>query len=285
MVKTCAKINLGLNVISRRDDGYHNIETVFLPIPLYDYLDLTTQHDDTSPRCNLTIAGEQIDCANQQNLVVKAYNLLAEHFPLPAVHITLSKHIPSQAGLGGGSSDAAAMVRMLNEQCHLNLSASQMQRYAATLGADCAFFIQSRTAYAEGIGEKLYHIPGIQNQLLGMKIAIVKPHVNISTHEAFTHITPHYPPKNCLETVLQPVETWKNELINDFEQYALAKYTELQEIKKSLYRLSALYVSLAGSGSAIYGIMPADTTLTRLQLRHIFPECFTSLLTITANTD
>ncbi len=281
MDRACAKINLGLNIVGRRDDGYHDIQTVFLPIPLFDTLQLERQADDSmETACHLAVDGNKLDCDPQKNLVVKAYNLLKEEYNLPRVRVTLVKRIPSQAGMGGGSSDAACMLRLLNEHFHLGLSSVRMERYAAQLGADCAVFVRSLPAYAEGIGDRLYHIPGIYNQLCDKKLAIVKPEANISTHEAYSHVRPHFPEVNALEMVMQPIETWREHLTNDFEDYAFKKYVALKEVKHTLYRLGAVYASMTGSGSAIYAFMPHDTSLTRLQLRRIFPECYTALLTL-----
>ncbi len=283
MIRACAKVNLGLNVVGLRSDGYHNIETVFLPIPLFDKLSIEEQTDEYPSPCQLIVSGNKIECDDQKNLVVKAYNLLANDFSLPPIKILLDKRIPSQSGLGGGSSDAANTVKLLNEKFSLELSVLQMERYAAMLGADCAVFIFSRPAYAEGVGDKLYPIPGIKNQLYGMKLAIVKPEINVSTHEAYAHVSPHYPKMNCLEVVMQPIETWRETLINDFEEYVFSIHLELQEIKTTLYRLGAVYASMSGSGSAIYAFFQKDITLTKLQLHRIFPECYTTLVSIKEN--
>ncbi len=280
MIKPCAKINLGLNVINRREDGYHNIETVFLPIPLYDELRIEEQTEDYPYPCQLTVTGDDIECDEQKNLVVKAYNLLAEEHSLPKIHAYLDKHIPSQAGMGGGSSDAAYMIRLLNTQFGLELSDSDMEKYASKLGADCAFFIKAQPAYAEGIGEKLYRIPGLLKQLGNLKLAIVKPPIAISTREAFSHIIPHSPIKNCVEVVMQPIETWNGILINDFEESVFPEHMELAEIKRALYRMGALYVSMSGSGSAIYAFFPKEKILTKRQLRKYFPECFTAVMNL-----
>lgn len=278
----CAKINLGLNVVERRPDGYHNLETIFIPVPLYDKLWIEEQAaDSTHPYpCQLTITGDDIECEEQKNLVVKAYNLLAADYTLPRVHAHLEKHIPSQAGLGGGSSDAAFMIKLLNEKYALELSVPQMEAYAARLGADCAFFIKAQTAYAEGIGDKLYPIPGISYQLKGLRLALIKPSVAISTREAFAEITPRHPAHNCVELAMQPVETWKEVLINDFECSVFPHHMELEEIKRTLYRMGALYSAMSGSGSTIYAFFPGDKTVTTRQLRKIFPECFTYAVTL-----
>ncbi|MCD8306541.1 MAG: 4-(cytidine 5'-diphospho)-2-C-methyl-D-erythritol kinase [Prevotella sp.] len=278
-MRACAKINLGLNVVERRNDGFHNIETVFLPVPLFDTLDIG---DDASPGipCLLDITGDAIDCDKKKNLVVRAYDLLAQDFSLPKVTVTLNKRIPAGAGLGGGSSDAAATLRLLNEHLSLGLTVKQTERYAAALGADCPFFVRSQTAYAEGIGDKLYVIPGIRNKLCGLRMAIVKPPVSVSTREAYAAITPRRPARHCLDIVMQPVETWRDLLINDFEEPVFARHGELSEIKTTLYRLGAVYASMTGSGSAIYAFFPTSSSIGKLQLRRIFPECFATMVSI-----
>ena len=279
-VKPCAKINLGLNIVNRRADGYHDLETVFLPIPLHDILSVEEQTDPSYPYdCQLTVTGDTIECEEQKNLVVKAYNLIAQDHHLPRIHAHLEKHIPSQAGMGGGSSDAAYMIRLLNEQFTLGLTDEEMEQYAVKLGADCAFFIKRKPAYAEGIGEKLYAIPGILYQMRGMKLAIVKPDIPISTKEAFANVTPHSPIKNCVEIVMQPIETWNGLLENDFEQSIFYNHPALAEIKRTLYRMGAKYASMSGSGSSLYAFFK-DTHITSRQLRRIFPECFTAVVEI-----
>ena len=277
-VNPCAKINLGLNIVNRRPDGYHDLETVFMPIPLFDSLTVKEQTDNSYPYdCQLTVTGDNIECEEQKNLVVKAYKILSEDFHLPRVHAFLEKNSPSQAGLGGGSSNAAYMLRLLNEKFALGLRQDELERYAVRLGADCAFFIKVLPAYAEGIGEKLYAIPGISYQLRGMKLAIVKPDISISTKEAFSNIQPHSPIKNCVEIVMQPMDTWNGLLENDFEPSVFLSHPALAEIKRTLYRMGAKYASMSGSGSAIYGFFK-DIRLTSRQLRRIFPECYTVLL-------
>ncbi|MBQ1581541.1 MAG: 4-(cytidine 5'-diphospho)-2-C-methyl-D-erythritol kinase, partial [Prevotella sp.] len=215
----CAKINLGLNIVSKREDGYHNLETVFYPIPLYDALEIKYMDDEfpSDLRCDLKVTGNAVECDEQSNLVVKAYNLLARDFELPRIHAHLYKKIPSEAGLGGGSSDAAFMIRLLDERMRLNIGNAEMERYAAKLGADCAFFITAEPSYATGIGDILAPADGPHGNLRGYYIAIVKPNVSVSTREAYQLITPKKPIKSCRDIVRQPIQTWKDELTNDFE--------------------------------------------------------------------
>lgn len=272
----CAKINLGLNVVSKREDGYHNLETVFYPIPLCDVLEVAVMDNDfpSAFPCDLKITGNSIECNEQENLVVKAYNILSKDFTLPRIHTHLYKQIPSQAGLGGGSSDAAYMIKLLNECFHLNIEGAKMERYAARLGADCAFFISAKPAFATGIGEILSPIETVDNQLKGLHLLLVKPDINITTKDAFAYIVPQKPSKSCREIVGQPVETWKDELTNDFEASVFKKHPELSEIKDSLYRIGAIYAQMSGSGSTLFGIF--KSALSEDEIKRLFPNCFTS---------
>lgn len=252
----CAKINLGLNIVSKRPDGYHNLETVFYPIPLTDALEIKYMDEkfpSESP-CDLKITGNDIDCNEEDNLVIKAYQLLAADFQLPRVHAHLVKRIPTQAGLGGGSSDAAYMIRLLDERFRLNIGIPEMERYAAKLGADCAFFITADPSYAEGIGDVLMPVDVPGAGLGGYYLAVVKPSVAVSTRDAYAAIVPKTPAKCCRDIVRQPIETWKDELVNDFEAPIFAMHPELAAIKQSLYDAGAVYAAMSGSGSALFGI-------------------------------
>lgn len=248
-----AKINLGLNVVSRREDGYHNLETVFYPVPIKDALEVFPM-DERFPsdvRCDLKVSNLSIEGDEQKNLVVKAYNMLAADYSLPRVHAHLYKYIPTQAGMGGGSSDCAYMIRLLNEQFALGMTDGRMEEYAARLGADCAFFVKARPAYAEGIGERL--LP-IELDLSAYKMLVVRPNIPVSTKEAFSLIKPHAPVKNCLDIVRQPVETWKDELVNDFETSVFALHPEIGELKERMYAEGAVYAAMSGSGSSVFGL-------------------------------
>lgn len=258
----CAKINLGLNIVSKRPDGYHNLETVFYPIPLTDALEIKYMDEkfpSESP-CDLKITGNDIDCNEEDNLVIKAYQLLAADFQLPRVHAHLVKRIPTQAGLGGGSSDAAYMIRLLDERFRLNIGIPEMERYAAKLGADCAFFITADPSYAEGIGDVLMPVDVPGAGLGGYYLAVVKPSVAVSTRDAYAAIVPKTPAKCCRDIVRQPIETWKDELVNDFEAPIFAMHPELAAIKLSLYDAGAVYAAMSGSGSALFGIFREQPT-------------------------
>ena len=248
-----AKINLGLNVVSKREDGYHNLETVFYPVPIKDALEVFPMEDGfpSDVRCDLKVTNLLIDGDEQKNLVVKAYNMMAQDYDLPRVHVHLYKHIPTQAGMGGGSSDCAYMIRLLNEMFSLGMSDDKMIGYAARLGADCAFFIKAQPAYAEGIGERLQPI---SIDLSGYKMLVVRPNIPVSTKEAFSLITPQKPMKNCLDIVRQPIETWKDELVNDFEHSVFALHPEIGKLKEIMYDQGAVYAAMSGSGSSVLGL-------------------------------
>lgn len=261
-----AKINIGLNIVERRPDGYHNLQTVFYPIPLTDSLELkpTTADEFEFLSSGLNIAGQSDD-----NLVVKVYKSLASEFDLPPVEIHLSKHIPMGAGLGGGSSDAAFMMRMLCEHFDLRLTDADMERRLAAFGADCPFFIRNKAVYAQGIGNQF---TPIKLSLKGYHIVLVKPQTHVSTAEAYSAVRPEQPAHDLVETLTtSPIEEWRNLVFNDFEKSVFPLHPEISAIKQTLYDMGALYASMSGSGSAVYGIFnrPIDNAAT------IFPHCFT----------
>ena len=269
----CCKINLGLNIVAKRPDGYHDLETVFYPVPLCDALEIKKMDDEfPSPTSiDLKITGNVVECNESKNLVVKAYRLLAQDYKLPRIHAHLVKRIPTQAGLGGGSADAAYMIRLLDERFRLNMGNAEMERYAAQLGADCAFFITSEMAYATGIGEILTPVDNEENNLEGYYLALVKPNVAISTAEAFAGITPKKPIKNCRDIVRQPIDTWRAELTNDFEKPIFAIHPILATVKEKLYEQGALYAQMSGSGSTIFGIFGQKPR----NIEELFPDMFT----------
>ncbi len=248
-----AKINLGLNIIERRPDGYHNLETIFYPVPLKDAIEVNEMHQlfPSDVRCDIKVSNATINGNEQDNLVVLAYKELSKYYNLPRIHVHLFKGIPSQAGLGGGSSDCAYMLNLLNQMFKLNIPKNEMLRIASNLGADCPFFIDSIPAYGQGIGEIL---TPIDISLKGWYITIIHPNIPVSTKEAFSHITPRKPIKSCIDIIKQPIETWKDELVNDFETSVFIKHPELLNIKNKLYELGATYASMSGSGSSLFAI-------------------------------
>lgn len=275
ITRTCAKINLGLNIVGKRPDGYHNLQTVFYPVPICDDIEIRERpgaccHALPSQKCTLSVSGVDFLGDPGKNIVVKAYQLLALDFQLPPVHISLHKCVPIQAGMGGGSADGAFTLKLLNEMFQLGLTYNDLVDYAEKLGADCPFFIKAEPAYAEGIGELL---TPIYLDLSCYQLAIVKPPLSISTREAFAGISISTPSINCREIVSQPLEVWKTLLINDFESSIFPHHPELPVIKQTLYKAGAIYAAMSGSGSAFFGIFKQVPD----SFHHLFPSnyiCF-----------
>ena len=268
-----AKINLGLNIVERRPDGYHNLETVFYPVQIKDALELTIMntHFPSATDCDIKVTNMEVEGDEQRNLVVRAYQLLKQDFhQMPRIHAHLWKGIPTQAGMGGGSSDCAYTIRLLNEMFTLSLSEEQMISYAARLGADCPFFILSRPAYAEGIGERLQPV---SLDLSSYYIGVVRPDIPVSTREAFSLIQPRKPAKCCREVVMQPMETWRDELTNDFEQSVFALHPEIGAIKQQLYDLGAVYAAMSGSGSSVFGLFRDEIKICEHFPANVFTYC------------
>ena len=266
-----AKINLGLNIVRKRNDGFHDIETVFYPVPIFDTIEIVAcREQDTD--CELTITGIEINGSTDDNLVVKAYRLLAADFDLPKVKIFLEKGIPTQAGMGGGSSDCAYTLRLLNEMFSLGLSNGKLRDYASRLGSDCAFFIEDGPQYAEGKGEMLSPIDG---SLTGYYLAVVKPDSAVSTAQAYANVSVGLPEHNCLDVVnCHNVNDWRELLHNDFEDSIFPLLPEVKEIKDRLYELGANFAMMCGSGSAVFGIFenkPKD-------LGRIFPGYYSKVV-------
>lgn len=247
-----AKVNLGLNVVEKRKDGYHNLETVFYPINLQDALEVKDIDGDV-PDCGyqLKVMGTVLDGTPDDNLVVKAYKLLKSDFDLPPVSIGLYKHVPTGAGLGGGSADAAFMVKTLNQRYKLGLTDEQMEDYCTRLGADCPFFIKNQPVFATGIGN-VFH--PIELSLKGKVLVLVKPDVFVSTKDAYAKVTVKKPEIALPELLKAPIETWKDSIVNDFEPSVFSKFPEMAAIKDKLYDLGAVYASMSGSGSSVFGI-------------------------------
>lgn len=274
----CAKINLGLNITEKRADGYHNLETVFFPIPICDALEIKTMDErfPSNVACDLKVTGNNVCCNENDNLIVKAYNMIAADFDIPRVHAHLYKNIPSEAGLGGGSSDAAYMIRLLDQRFRINIGNAEMEKYAARLGADCPFFITAEPSYAEGIGEILSPVNITNNNLEGYSLVVVKPQISVSTKEAFSSITPRKPLMCCREIVAQPIETWKDALCNDFEESVFGIYPQLNDIKNRIYTLGAAYAQMSGSGSSLFGIFKSD--VDELSIKNEFADCRTFVM-------
>ena len=257
------KINLGLHIVDKREDGYHNLETIFYPIALSDILEIVAFAD-----LRIIISGNKIAGDQQSNLCVKAYHLIKQDHPeIPFIDIFLHKVIPIGAGLGGGSSDGAAMLILLNEKFQLNISPGQLKEYALQLGSDCSFFLFASPAFATSKGEILTKI---NLSLVSYQIVLVDPKIHIDTSWAFSQIHPTNPGVSILNIIQQPVNEWRDKLVNDFEQPVIKSHPNLNIIKETLYENGALYAAMTGSGSVFYGIFKNIP----VHLRQAFPSSY-----------
>ena len=247
-----AKINLGLYILDTRPDRLHNLETVFLPIPLKDTLEILPLKMSNAP-WELITAGIPVEGNPEDNLIVRVFTSLQEEFSLPPCSLYLDKKIPSGAGLGGGSSDAATMMKMLNTMFDLGLTDNNLKERLSVIGADCAFFVDNRPAFAEGIGNVLtpISVPGLKDKHL----VLVKPPVSVSTREAYAQVAcrTEAPVDLCM-AVQKPVNEWRGLIGNDFESSVFCQYPQIEAIKDTLYELGALYASMSGSGSSVFAI-------------------------------
>ncbi|HRW99786.1 MAG TPA: 4-(cytidine 5'-diphospho)-2-C-methyl-D-erythritol kinase [Cyclobacteriaceae bacterium] len=250
------KINLGLRVISKREDGYHNVDTCFYPVPWTDVLEILPAKTNSFTNSGIPIPGKP-----EQNLCLRAYYLLAEDFDLAPVSIHLHKIVPMGAGLGGGSSDAAFTLKLLNDIFELGLSIDQLKNYAAQLGSDCSFFVGDNPMLGSGRGEIL---DPINISLKGKDVVIVKPDVHISTAEAYKGIAPAMPSNNVKNIVENtPVEGWREVLVNDFEASVFRQHLIIAEIKQRFYDEGAIYASMSGSGASVFGIFDEPKDLSQ----------------------
>jgi 4-diphosphocytidyl-2-C-methyl-D-erythritol kinase len=252
-----AKINIGLNIVSRREDGFHNLETIFYPLAIRDALEVVE-----ADQLNFTSSGLQIPGNSTDNLCLKAYNILALDHKLPPVHIHLHKHIPIGAGLGGGSADASFFIRLMNEKFELGLDVKQMEAYASHLGSDCAFFIQNKPALALGKGDQLQTI---ELDLYNYFIVLVMPEVQVSTSDAYRGVSPLAVANPLSALIKLPVEEWRFAIKNDFEPSVFLQYPIIEEIKSKLYHYGALFASMSGSGSSVFGIFKEELKLSDLE--------------------
>ena len=249
------KINLGLFVTGKRPDGFHNLETIFQPIPLCDELEI--KKSDTF---SFQLEGIPLDSNAEDNLCVKAYRLLKQDFSqIGNVCIRLKKHIPFGAGLGGGSADAAETLKMLNELFCLGLDSIHLQKYAAHLGSDCPVFIENKTVFATGRGEIFHKMPSVDFR--GCEMLLLKPADTVSTAEAYRGITPCAAPCDLRKAVRMPMETWKNNIVNQFEESVFPQHPAIRECKERLYREGAIYASMTGSGACVFGFFPKGKTM------------------------
>ncbi|MGF7216809.1 4-diphosphocytidyl-2-C-methyl-D-erythritol kinase [Spirosoma lacussanchae] len=253
-----AKINIGLRITSKRPDGFHNLQSCFYPVGWTDVLEIIPADQFGFASSGLTIPGDEPDRADA-NLCVRAYNLLrADHAELPSVQMHLHKVIPIGAGLGGGSADAAFVLKSLNERFALNLTDDQLENYARQLGSDCAFFIRNKPVYCTEKGDVFSEIA---LDLTGYYLLLVYPNLAISTAEAYAGVRPHQPDVALRDQLLEPISTWRATIHNDFEDSLFPRYPELPAIKQQLYEAGAVYASMSGSGSTIYGIFDAPIVI------------------------
>jgi 4-diphosphocytidyl-2-C-methyl-D-erythritol kinase len=255
------KINLGLHITAKRTDGYHDIETIFYPVPFTDLLEVIPR--DSEPDCALEQTGLSVAGTPEQNLCVKAYRLLKKDFPsLPPITIYLHKQIPSGAGLGGGSADGAFMLQLLANRFSLPVTKNDVERYSLALGSDCPFFIENKPVLAIGRGEKMRTIAV---DLTGWHLALLLPGLHVSTKEAFDNCMPRTPSIGLEEIIQKPISAWRNELTNQFEETVFLHYPELARYKRSLYEQGAVYASMSGTGSTIFGLFSTAPDAMRLR--------------------
>lgn len=245
------KINIGLHIIEKLSSGYHALETFFYPCHNFeDTIEITP-----SSQFSFSLTNADFDCETEENMCVKAYRLMQKIIDLPPVSIKLTKRIPSGAGLGGGSADAAFTFKLLNNLFSLKLKTRQLHEFAAQVGSDAPFFLYDTPMFATGRGDIL---TPVVLDLSKYRIEIVTPHISVSTPQAYSAITPKKP-KHALEKLIQfPIETWKDLIINDFEEIIFYQYPKLSEIKNEFYRKGAVYAAMSGSGSAVFGIFNKD---------------------------
>jgi 4-diphosphocytidyl-2-C-methyl-D-erythritol kinase len=240
-----AKINIGLNVLEKRADGYHELSSVVYPVKdLCDVLEIL-------PSTEFSFSSSGIKIPGEGNICTKAFEMLEQDFDIDNVKIHLHKQIPIGAGLGGGSADGAFMLKAMNTLFDLKLSISQLEKYALQLGADCPFFIENTPKYVQGIGEKM---SSVDLDLSPYVLKFIFPEFHISTADAYGDITPKTPETNLLDLINQPIENWRGKVKNDFEDSVFQKYPQLEKMKEKLYRDGAIYASMSGSGSVIYAV-------------------------------
>ncbi len=249
-----AKINIGLNILSKRPDGYHNINSCFYPIPFTDILEIVKADKFEFTSSGITIPGEG-------NLCTEAFELLRKDYNIGNVKIHLHKNIPIGGGLGGGSADATFTLKMLNKMFELGLSESMLKDYAAQLGSDCPFFVENKPALAEETGTKL---KVFDLNLEGFFLVLIAPGIHVSTAEAYSGVTPGIARTHLHGELKTPIENWKHTISNDFETSVFPKYPKIGQVKKRLYSIGALYASMTGSGSAVYGLFSEKPDINSL---------------------
>ncbi len=258
-----AKINLGLNIVSKREDGYHNLETVFYPLMIRDALEIIISENKQD---SFIESGIKTGVSADSNLVMKALKLMRNSYEIPPLQVFLLKKIPFGAGIGGGSADAAFMLRLLNDKFELGVSDEELAGLARQLGADCPFFIYNKPLFASGIGEVFDEV---ELSLDNFYFVLVKPDIHVSTKDAFALVKPQQPDISLKDIIKMPVARWKNIMENDFEKSIFSKFPEVEKVKEKLYDLGTVYASMSGSGSSVYGIFDKKT-----DIKHHFDNCY-----------
>lgn len=251
-----AKINIGLNILGKREDGYHNFESIFFPVPLKDVLEIIPAKE-----FSFTVGG--VEHIEGENLCVKAYKLLKNDFGLPPINAYLQKIIPIGAGLGGGSADASFMLTALNSFFNLQITNNKLKEYALQLGSDCPFFIDNTPKYVTGRGEVM---TDVSLNLKGYFLVLINPNIHISTQEAYSTLKPQENPQKDLIQIIKdyPIEEWKNHIKNDFESNIFKLHPPISEIKNALYKMGALYASMTGTGSTVFGLFNQEVDLKEI---------------------
>lgn len=253
-----------MHICAKRPDGFHNIETVFYPVNLCDSLEITPSDNGQD---QLHVHGLKWEEPMENNLVFKALQLLRKDYDIPAVRIDLLKNIPTGAGLGGGSADAAYMLKLVNTTYDLGLNESQLEAYARQLGSDCAFFVRNKPVYADEKGDRFF---SFDYSLENFHLLIVKPNVHVSTTDAYGGVKPMQPSQDIREVLQQDMANWKHTLVNDFEKGIFKKFPVIQQVKEKLYSAGANYACMSGSGASVFGLFKDEPLLTASD----FPDCF-----------
>lgn len=255
-----AKINIGLNITEKRADGYHNLETVFYPVRLHDVIEITDAEELHCVVKGISFAGDEMD-----NICVKAFRLLQKDHNLPEQQITLLKNIPVGAGLGGGSADAAFLIKILNERFNLGLSVTEMEGYARQLGADCAFFVRNKPVFAFDKGD---HFEDVELDLSAYCIVLVMPPIHVSTAVAYAGVKPVKRSADLKVNITLPVSSWKDSVTNDFEISVFKEFPEIGHIKNKLYEHGAVYAAMSGSGACVFAIFEHQISLPDLEVNN-----------------
>jgi len=260
-----AKINIGLNILRKRTDNYHDLQSIFIPIPLKDALEVVENKENN--KIEFFNTGLQIDSPEDNNLVIKAYNLLKKDFDLPFVKIHLHKVIPFGAGLGGGSADATFMLKMLNDLFSLKLTDDNLKHYTKKIGADCTFFLSNKSCFATEKGDVL---EPINFDFSKFQIVLIKPNINLNTAKMYSYITPNESVTDLRLLIKKPIEEWKNFIFNDFEKVITQQHKEIEEIKTFLYKSGAFFSAMSGSGSSVFGLFADNYDCSKIKYENSF---------------